>query len=229
MKAFTFHNGELTKGIVTSSGDEKKQGKFVFLGEAKSNVRLNIDADSPPTIIDRMVYDAFPSITPRSERPVLSKPQRESLNVLLRINTSSPNPESRRSGNWLQTGGRVEKIAYARGKGWKDDIIKLQSGCNVIVTVQGGKKYAITNYKEKIYCAEVHSIFSFKPYEDEHPEELYQNDQFVHTEQENSETLSEIDDMSHIDAEPEATMENIEDRKSEIERNFSPSTEKVAG
>ena len=185
MKAFTFHDGELIRGIQLSNGTGKgnKKNQLVLLGEHDDRpVKVKIDATSPPVIEEGMVYDIFPSITPAGGgKPTLSKPQFLSNDILLRINTSSADPRFKNvRGGWQPIFGRVGRIAMYNGKDYKDAIVKLYPGNALIVTIQGGgNKYCITNYQQTIYCSEVTKVFKLNPSKKK-SDGLSENQQVVH-------------------------------------------------
>jgi len=158
MKCFTFVHGAIHEGIQINT----QGGLHVFLGELGNGsgnrckaCRLEVSKDDPPQIEDNVLLNAFAGISHRSERYALMHTDQPSSSVLLRINTSCPEPARHVKGKWFQVFGKLNIVEFGKGPAYIDSVIVLKSGCSVIITEEGGNKFLVTNYKGSMVCSEV--------------------------------------------------------------------------
>jgi len=165
MKCFTFVHGSLHEGIQVST----QGGMHIFLGQLGSGTgekckacRLEISKDEPPVVKDNIIKDAFAGISHSSERYAIMRTNQQSSSVLLRINTSCAEPERHIKGKWFQVFGRLNIIDFGKGPGYIDSVIVLKSGCSVMITEEGGRKFVVTNYKGCMVCSKVEQQMWFE-------------------------------------------------------------------
>jgi len=158
MKCFTFVHGQLHEGIQVNT----QGGLHIFLGQLGSNpeerckaCRLEVSKDDTPVVQDNIILNAFAGISPSIERYVLMHTDHQSSSVLLRINTSCAEPARHVKGKWFQVFGRLNIVDFGKGPGYIDSVIVLKSGCSIIVTMEGGEKFLVTNYKGSMVCSAV--------------------------------------------------------------------------
>lgn len=158
MKCFTFVHRQLHEGIQVST----QGGLHIFLGQLGTGsgekckaCRLEVSKDETPDVEDNILLNAFAGISHSSERYALMRTDQQSSSILLRINTSCADPERHVKGKWFQVFGKLNIIEFGKGPGYIDSVIVLKSGCSVIITEEGGKKFLVTNYKGCMVCSAV--------------------------------------------------------------------------
>lgn len=158
MRCFTFVHGQLHEGIQVNT----QNGLHIFLGQLGNNpgekckaCRLEVSKDEPPVVQDNIILNAFAGISPSIERYALMHTDHQSNSVLLRINTSCADPARHVRGKWFQVFGKLNIVDFGKGPGYIDSVIVLKSGCSVVITVEGGEKFLVTNYKGSMVCSAV--------------------------------------------------------------------------
>jgi len=158
MNCFTFVHGQLHEGIQVNT----QNGLHIFLGQLGNNpgerckaCRLELSKDETPVVNNNVILNAFAGISPSSERYVIMHTDHQSSSILLRINTSCAEPVRRVKGKWFQIFGKLNIVDFGKGPGYIDSVMVLKSGCSVIITVEGGEKFLVTNYKGCMVCSAV--------------------------------------------------------------------------
>jgi len=170
MRCFTYHGGQLTRGIKTTLSRTGKRLIFfgakgfgcnrqlVFFDKKKEN-HPNVDSNgmiSFAYLTKRKFFDKYKGII--DKKIILKKAYPSQTKALLRINTSTPS-SYRINGRWQEIGGWptlwVNANGYYQGQIWVDDLVVIDDQDIILVIPAGGGRLdrkIIYNLKGEIGC-----------------------------------------------------------------------------
>ena len=161
MKCYTFHAGDLYKGV--ASLQDEKFGPIVFLGSKGPGAqfkKISLDRNLPAEIVNSTIFECYPKpvTLPKKEGElgpksfvVLSKPTKKTRSFLLRVcgSTKEDVPDSSVA-SWEVVRGDAKLVTPAQGRfengaAYCDDLVALADGDAIRILPLGLKHYIIMN------------------------------------------------------------------------------------